>query len=88
MRGNHTTYTGEAWPFRSDAQVINPGLGDGTRYFRQPPPSCYDRPSPEGLDCREFATLTSADGALYLGAFLLLAVVLLARPGGLTARLA
>lgn len=63
----------ERWMPHANVQAV---LADGTRYFRQPPPSCYDRPSPEGLDCREFATLTSADGALYLGAFLLLAVVL------------
>ena len=49
-------------------------LSDGTRYYREPPMECYGRRPPEGLDCREFATLTLGDGVLYLGLALAVAI--------------
>jgi ABC-2 type transport system permease protein len=63
----------ERWMPHANLQAV---LGDGTRYYREPPVGCFDRRPPEGLDCRQFATLPLSDGALYLGAFLLLAVAL------------
>lgn len=63
----------ERWMPHANLQAV---LADGTRYFRQPPVSCYDRRPPDELDCQEFATLPLTDGALYLGAFLLVAVLL------------
>jgi hypothetical protein len=49
---------------------------DGARYYRDPPSGCYGRRVPEGLDCREYATLPLTDGLLYLGLALALAVAL------------
>lgn len=49
---------------------------DGARYYREPPVECWTQRPPEGLDCREFATLSLPDATLHLGLVLLVAVAL------------
>ena len=63
----------QRWMPHTNVQAV---LADGTRYYREPPVGCYERRPPEGLDCREFATLSLTDGALYLATFLALAIAL------------
>jgi hypothetical protein len=51
-------------------------FSDGARYYREPPMECWTRQPPEGLDCREFATLSLSDATTHLGLVLLLVVLL------------
>ncbi len=51
-------------------------LNDGARYYREVSQSCYTRRPPEDLNCQQFATLPLADGVLYLGIALALALAL------------
>lgn len=51
-------------------------LADGASYYRDPPPECYGRQVPAGLDCREYATLSLEQGVLHLGVLLVLAAAL------------
>jgi ABC-2 type transport system permease protein len=63
----------------SEAWFPNKNLGaviwDGTRYYAYPPDICFAGPRPpEGVDCREFATLTAWQGVRNLGVLLVGAV--------------
>lgn len=62
----------EQWmPHTNIAAVIN----DGARYYREVAEICYQgRRPPEGVDCRQYATVSLGDGASYLGVALVAAV--------------
>lgn len=65
----------------SEAWFPNKNLGaviwDGTRYFVEPPPACFEGPRrPEGLDCRAFERLSLWTGVRNLGVLLAGAVAL------------
>jgi ABC-2 type transport system permease protein len=52
-------------------------LQDGARYFREVDPACFERRTPpEGLDCRQFGTVSLVDGVRYWILPLTLAVLL------------
>ena len=62
----------ERWmPHKNLAAVLH----DGARYYREVPEVCYTSPRPpSGTDCLEYDVVSLADGSLYLGVALVVAV--------------